>query len=1175
MTQNNSIEEKLKNVNLINTAASSVPSSIFVTYPNETFFDHSLFLDINFTASKDLLFITSLQKFSEELDIKISKIYSHRSIGGPLQRHLKNSKETTYKLSNKTLQYIDPLLKLILISKNSINEIGNCLKDILIYMNSKPGNYSDLLFIYISNIIYKITTFDEILNGKKSISHDLKTFTGYLTSEDGSSKQKDILEADKWLEESNRIRNQLFNILNTLNNESKKQIYIIWNYLQNILQNKSFIQPNLKYSLINLSLFLSSFSPQIILTNPNDQNFLKFLIESISFLPLYHEVSLNIIDYLKNVEIIKNMNFIFKNSSPSIELNKLRSDFSTTSRKIALLISFPTKIEENYQDIINSISNAFTLINYTKGLLREQYVEILSKEYPNNIEMKKFEYAIREGYSNTDLKVALQLLALCRELHDLLREKSPKLIKMLNESIHYSFQKFIKHGLAKCYSKMKGHKEILGNLYQNIRNLAGDFLKTENPSMTVKQTTKPEEHKITERKASPSPQLIELIRIQMQHITNNESEYKIPSTGLFKTGFAYREKEEKLLKLFILESFNWNDLLSFDQSLSLAADQSDFYFKEVQLDQNNVVQFPIKASLPYKLCQFALDNYVQPELTELIFYPLSIYDDAAFASIHKHKSKLMFTEIQAEAQVCLTTLSNLISEFCFNAFRIFASLCQVPEKVIENLKKTHSKHWPVSHAYRLRTLLQQNQYYLLSKQITLKSLIAPRVDLHVNESVKELYALSKDFGIVSSLAISHGLDALRDTHKLLLDQGLSLMPFIDIERTAKKDNYPLAFNNEYFDNTLRHIFKTLIPKFSLSINPHRFHPPKPIQLSQEPLGKYQLGKILSDALLPSVTFVSMGHFSFFIRQISDGAFSLIADRIKSRVTQIFNDFTEHFHIFSTRISRIKDAPYSTPANQTFERYDNAYKHLCTDETVSNLLKSLMSFGNLLMVCEMLDKAYIMKQFSISHYIRFLRSFDENNKPRDEIETFFDDNFKKSIQFLKNKTSNICQYSQGLMMSVALNTFIELLQDKLSLLLENSIQSKSPILPSVNSMSGFASIWSIIEFIYCQMESTREPVKEDENSLPPQEGFIKYGNGVFLAASIIALATNQVSLIKLLSIGHKLEMAYEIDQSGSLADKLIRFLSVYKYGETIYEWGLLFFSQHVSNSQNNLLKKLKK
>lgn len=103
---------------------------------------------------------------------------------------------------------------------------------------------------------------------------------------------------------------------------------------------------------------------------------------------------------------------------------------------------------------------------------------------------------------------------------------------------------------------------------------------------------------------------------------------------------------------------------------------------------NNVIQFPVRASLPFILSQFALDNgNNDSEITEIILYPLSIYDDAAYAALNRFKSQMLFDEIRAEAQIALSTLIVLISELSFNPTIALSIFKVLPREILKKLKK--------------------------------------------------------------------------------------------------------------------------------------------------------------------------------------------------------------------------------------------------------------------------------------------------------------------------------------------------------------------------------------------------------------------------------------------------------------------------------------------------------
>jgi len=72
------------------------------------------------------------------------------------------------------------------------------------------------------------------------------------------------------------------------------------------------------------------------------------------------------------------------------------------------------------------------------------------------------------------------------------------------------------------------------------------------------------------------------------------------------------------------------------------------------LDLCKQQQFPVDDSLPSILLNTLLndmDNNVQ-QLTEYIFYPFDIYNDAANKALHVIKQQFLYNEIEAETDLC-------------------------------------------------------------------------------------------------------------------------------------------------------------------------------------------------------------------------------------------------------------------------------------------------------------------------------------------------------------------------------------------------------------------------------------------------------------------------------------------------------------------------------------------
>jgi hypothetical protein len=160
--------------------------------------------------------------------------------------------------------------------------------------------------------------------------------------------------------------------------------------------------------------------------------------------------------------------------------------------------------------------------------------------------------------------------------------------------------------------------------------------------------------------APPHLAILELLRAQVQAFVRNPKKLDWSDQREFES--------------FLEGSRYWMDLLLIDETLSIVCDQSGLFFKESMLDlyrkkMNKSVYFPVRASLPYVLIDYALHTSDKQELLGALFYPLSIYDDAAAAALKTLKSRFLYDEIVSEAKICALKITQQISIGVFNAVR--------------------------------------------------------------------------------------------------------------------------------------------------------------------------------------------------------------------------------------------------------------------------------------------------------------------------------------------------------------------------------------------------------------------------------------------------------------------------------------------------------------------------
>ena len=81
------------------------------------------------------------------------------------------------------------------------------------------------------------------------------------------------------------------------------------------------------------------------------------------------------------------------------------------------------------------------------------------------------------------------------------------------------------------------------------------------------------------------------------------------------------------------------------------------------------VYFPVTTSLPYILIDYAIQHSKQQELIGALWYPLSIYDNAAATAVKYLDSRYLYHEVKTE--ICLMTITKII---VFEAFHV-AKVC--------------------------------------------------------------------------------------------------------------------------------------------------------------------------------------------------------------------------------------------------------------------------------------------------------------------------------------------------------------------------------------------------------------------------------------------------------------------------------------------------------------------
>ena len=122
--------------------------------------------------------------------------------------------------------------------------------------------------------------------------------------------------------------------------------------------------------------------------------------------------------------------------------------------------------------------------------------------------------------------------------------------------------------------------------------------------------------------------------------------------------------------------------------------------------------------------------------------------------------------------------------------------------------------------------------------------------------------------------------------------------------------------------------------------------------------------------------------------------------------------------------------------------------------------------------------------------------------------------------------------------------------------ENEYDPSEPRLPPLQKMTGYAMVWSVLEFVFCLKEVHRHEETDPTTGSTKAGAFAAYGEGVFIAAATLICITNQRPLYYVLSIGDKIRQQNMTDIAILVDENMSRFLDIYQLVESSLSFSLM-------------------
>lgn len=1195
----------LREFPIVGTAPRSVPLSTFVETPTAEFFNRVPAFAACTTCMMTVQYVNELGTYIDKMHTHFAYIYSLRPMTRGLFDALKESNAPVGKIFDTAVEMLKKLTDSLTIIKTESESAVKRISEIFHLSDFwERGYYSNLLVDHISILLFKLFSLGKLCPTRRALSDDISNLRK-LAQKD---KTKDALILDTifapelrfWMSTPNSLRKQLVALLNDLPYTRIKLLFdVFWNRIRLSFTNNTIIYAETQTAYIVTLLFMMDLYSQRQQAEKNEPdrkkkdklvlkefkpevfNFVRAQRTAHPALILGFEFAVDFDEFSTEFnfrEDKEERRFDAKLKENLTDLRKLFGDLSHQYSQITfsdtpgkdLVVNFVKLLPQVLQKLSFSIRTISELIidKYNSTPDIEVKIPTVSdqKQY-KKLPASRYELAMRMTLIEDEREKIMQILALCRSIRELIVSNIPRLTQIISKYIEEQVQDFVKNQLEVALIRSVKVKEFMQNDIEKLRVFIGYF--KNDKDLQVRGTKKSDliPHPINEPTCAPYLSLIELLRTNIQTFINPENPM------MAKKMMAKNIAGDDLVDFqnFLNKSAHYVDLLRLDYSLNIVSDQSSLFFKEFFLDLyrntgqvkelTSAVYFPVTTSLPYILIDYAINHSNKQDLVGALFYPLSIYDDAAAQALKLLKSKMIYNEIKAESEICLTTISQMIADFAFKALQIYTT-SRYFDQFNSNIMEDNMEKYDGASAMRIANILQQNQLFLLGQQIDIKGLFAERLNEVFSNNIEQHFKIVENHGVAGIVVFNRMMDVFREVHSVFLNYGIPLIQFDDLIRSVLHTDTPNSFSSLLLQDAASFITTEIVPKFFLHTNPYRFVPPFH---QAKKINDFMKSNLIPNILRQTTAFITVEHFRELFSLLDEGAIFILCSLVRDIVKSKFGELCSAYSELKTMVRRISDIPIGTGCHKAFDQFEGAYRSFITEPIVDKIFEAMRALGNIIAVAEMLDVAFALKRSSSQQILAYLfmtKPSDIDTKS-DELFSLFDKKFQDCSKYFDGAT--VAPSKEEIAPPFMQNIIAELArtcQEKWSLFEEES----STIL-DFQSLTGFAAIWSVLEFVFCLKEVHRKEDFSGGETKKNTGAFGLFGEGVLLCAAALLCILRQQPLSRALSIGTRIVQQKRTDLAVLEDDVLNKYLVVYELVQNSIDYAL----SSISPAVNSLFK----
>lgn len=359
---------------------------------------------------------------------------------------------------------------------------------------------------------------------------------------------------------------------------------------------------------------------------------------------------------------------------------------------------------------------------------------------------------------------------------------------------------------------------------------------------------------------------------------------------------AVKDRDEKSIQDFLRSSFYFDYLLKFSSTIDSCADTGDLWYREYYLEMSKqmstqdqeIVQFPIKMSLPWILIDHVVNSPNRARMENVLF-PLDIYNDAAQRALTVLKKQYIFDEVQAELNLCFDQVVFLLSEQVYKYFKLQASSQQMDKRQRTMLTqqqgqsgRTHLNHIPTC-ASSIEKICAVRNLTLLGRTVDLNNLVTQRVHKFIMKNIESAISKFESSGLQHIKELDLLLENIRITHSLL-SAHLQLDSFESMLKENNDDISVASFQGRIAVCALSELISDLLPNWVYNSGTRRFVPqpggasPKRASYRMQPIDLYgspAMSKYMQQASKLFAGFFGVEHVESLIRVLGSDNMPLI------------------------------------------------------------------------------------------------------------------------------------------------------------------------------------------------------------------------------------------------------------------------------------------------------------